>query len=404
MAQSIISRRGSQYVKINYDYYYKVNPISHCQVKYSPWGTTTSAGASIANKKYAIFAGGNAGSGTINNTIGFSENLSTVGVSTLSSARNWCYGIDIGSYGLICGGTTNGGPTGAVNTVDTYNSSLIKGSTTLYSAAQAPMTAKAGTEYALVAGGIKTNDSYVTSVTAFSSSLSKTSVSSLSQGRYNRQGGVGIGNYAIFVGGMYASGSYSNKIDVYNSSLTKISTSITLSTPRFYFGSAGIGNYAIFAGGSISDSAKTSTVETVSVNLVRSSLTNLPNASWQITGGKVGNYAIFAGGSTSSVYLSGVYAYTPSLVRTTIDSLLVAREGCACANVGDYILFSSGNAGSPVDCTDAYSSNSEFYLSITKGSKYKFNNSNAELSANSSTTLTFAEPITGYVKMKKGTI
>lgn len=295
-----------------------------------------------------------------------------------------------------------------MNTVDSYSSNLTRKISTLYTSTHGPMGAKAGKSYAIIAGGI--NNNYVATVTAFNSSLTKTSGTTLSQARYNKNGSASAGEYAIFAGGISASG-HSNKIDVYNSSLTKISTTITLNTARYNAGSAGVGNYEIFAGGE-TQGGKTNTVECINTSLVRSTLSALNYATVQMSAGKLGNYAIFTGGyveisSASGGYSATTYAYTTNLVRSTIDNLNQAREDTKVGRAGDYLVFEGGNtstSGNFVGTIDAYNSDPNFYLPITAGSKYKFNNSTSETKIISSTTLTFTEPITGYVKMKSGTI
>lgn len=409
MGNALISRRGFSYVKINYNNYYKISKIYHHKPETTGVASVEGAGTTAGNGTYAIFGGGRDGGGVMSNCTGVNDNLVRVYPSSLSSARSYFCGVDIGNYGLFCGGSTNGLPSGAVNTVDTYSSYLTKGTTTLNTSTHGPMGAKAGNSYAVIAGGIN-NSNYVSTVTAFNSSLTKTSGTTLSQARYNKNGGASAGEYAIFAGGISASG-YSNKIDVYNSSLTKISTTITLNTARYNAGSAGVGNYAIFAGGE-TQGGKTNTVECISTSLVRTSLSTLTYTTVQMSAGKLGNYALFAGGyvemsSGSGGYSATTYAYTSNLVRSIIDNLSQAREDTKVGRVGDYLVFEGGNtstSGSFVGTIDAYNSDPTFCLPITAGSKYKFNDSTTETKVTSSTTLTFTEPITGYVKMKSGTI
>ena len=173
-------------------------------------------------------------------------------ISSLSSTKECLAATTVGSYALFGGGRDNGS---VYNTVDTYNTSLTKGTISSLSVARYDLSATTVGSYALFGGG--NNGSNVNTVDAYNSSLTKISISSLSSAR-SKLAATTLGNFALFGGG-----DSSSNVDIYDASLTKQST-VNLSSSRYYLAATTVGNYALFGGGQ----TPSSTISTVDVFVV----------------------------------------------------------------------------------------------------------------------------------------
>ena len=92
------------------------------------------------------------------------------------------------------------------------------------------------------------DSSFLTTLNAYDTSLTRSVPTALSSGR-SGLAATAVGGYALFGGG-YNSGSpkYSAVVDAYDASLTR-STPTALSTARQDLSAATVGKYALFAGG-----------------------------------------------------------------------------------------------------------------------------------------------------------
>ena len=227
------------------------------------------------------------------------------------------------------------------------------------SAARSSMGAANVGNYVLLAGGY-TGSSSSSTVDAYNSSLTRTTATNLSVARHYLVG-CSIGDYALFAGGYAYTGSSSGSsssstVDAYNSSLTK-TTVTNLSVARNDLAGCSIGDHALFAGGGTGGSATLSSVDAYNSSLTRTTATNLSVARYCLAGGSIGNYALFAGGHTGSSSSSTVDAYNGSLTRTTATNLSVARHYLVGCSIGDHVLFAGGRYGTTTSyaTVDAYS-------------------------------------------------
>ena len=160
--------------------------------------------------------------------------------------------------------------------------------------------------------------------------------------------------YALFGGGY--TGSYTDVVDAYDTSLTR-TTPTVLSSGRFYLTATSVGNYALFAGGR--GVPIYATVDAYDLTLTRTTPPALTQARDKLASTTVGNYALFGGGQTGafSGYTDVVEAYDQSLTLQTAPAVLSqARRSLAATTVGNYALFAGGNNGSSYfDVVDAYS-------------------------------------------------
>ena len=99
--------------------------------------------------------------------------------------------------------------------------------------------------YALFGGG-SSSGSYYSTVDTYNSSLTRSTTTSLSEARCFLNATT-VENYALFGGGYYGSNCCST-VDAYNSSLTR-STIIDLSVARRSLAATTVGDYALFGGG-----------------------------------------------------------------------------------------------------------------------------------------------------------
>ena len=375
----------------------------------------------------------------------------------LSVARSALASTTVGDYALI-GGGYDGNMNVDFSVVDAFNGSGIRTTPTALSYRKRELAATTVGNYALFSGG-ESDDYIEATVDAYNSSLTRTTPTALSTGRFNLAATT-VGNYALFGGG-YATISFAATatVDAYNSALVR-TTPTVLSEARGQFAATTVGNYALFGGG-YATTGSSATVDAYSSSLTRTIVTNLSSTRDALTATTVGNYAMFGGGTTgrydetrpnvdvytdslvmqSSLYLSNhkqnlasasltdyalfaggniaddnvadylVDSFDKNLIRTNSDSLTMAREGLCATRLGDYILFSGGAAPTRTNTSafeyfsnvDVYTVDKTASIQITSGSTYKFNNE-SEQTATSNLTLSYADKVNGYVKMKSGTV
>ena len=186
-----------------------------------------------------------------------------------------------------------------------------------------------------------------------------------------------VGNYIIFGGG-YSSGgpgiaTPSKNVYAFNSSLTK--TSITaLTSGRYDSTLITFNGHAIFAGGLGTSMAIGIDDPNTTLELYNSSLTKTINRTgypaWKGGGGVLDDYAIFIGGrmrysEDGSNYLGPykrAYAFDKNFTRTTLTDLNEKRANHIVVNIGkEYVIAHGGSQ-------DPYSDIEGFDKSLTKHS------------------------------------
>ncbi len=298
----------------------------------------------------------------------------------LSSQRVFLGGASIGGYALFACGTIS---TSNTNVVESYSSSLVKGTAPIYGQAVHHIEGTKNLSYALFAGGQNYNNStYYNSVRAYSTTLAAVSPQQLYNEGVVGHGAASIGDqaifaggfrntttnsknarytaydstltwngqstafrargsmgsasnssYAVFAGGYDSNGDVSDYVDAYNSSLIRVLTNI--SSARGLYG-AGNPNYAIFIG--INGFA-----EAFDNNMVRHSApTPTGNLGYDMAGTSVGEFAIIAGGFLNYTTASDkAYIYDKNLTLS-ISQLSQAKGQLAAATAGNHALFAGG--------------------------------------------------------------
>jgi len=170
----------------------------------------------------------------------------------------------VGNYALFGGGARNVSNPTYYATVDSYNTSLTRTTPTELSIGRCYMAATTVGNYALFGGGRGSGYVYYSVVDAYDTSLTRTTPTGLSQERSNLAattvGNYALfgGGYGVKVESIYDEdleeyieeriSIKSNVVDVYNSSLTR-TTPTELSQGRYNLAATTVGNYALFAGG-----------------------------------------------------------------------------------------------------------------------------------------------------------
>lgn len=268
-------------------------------------GTRTfMAGASIGN--YALFAGGRpTQSGTVYGTVySYNTSLTRSTATALSTSRYLLASTTVGSYAVFGAG---GASSGVTTTVNAYNTSLTRSSPTAMSTGRRNYCATTIGNYALFAGG-HNNSSTFNTVETYNTSLTKSSATAMSSVRCNHAA-TKIGNYALFAGGnsAYNGGPTTDlsTVDAYNTSLTK-STVTALSEARQNVNASTVANIlAVFVGGSTG-----TTIDTYTTSLTK----NANDVGLNVSRGNSGvvdidNYLLVAGGAWNSV-VNTVEAFT----------------------------------------------------------------------------------------------
>lgn len=220
-----------------------------------------------------------------------SDLVKTTMASGMTNPRCDFAATHVGNYALLAGGAAPEDDK-VYNTIEAYNINLAKFTPSSgLSVARSDLAATHVGDYALFAGGWA--DTWVANVDAYSSSLTKTSVSNLSVARY-AVGAAHVGDYALFGDGI---GSYTGSVmDVYNKSLTRSGIS-GVSVKRDSFATASTTKYAFFGGGCDDNSAdESAVVDVYDSSLSRTTIASLSKARWSLSATHNGSYVIFAGG------------------------------------------------------------------------------------------------------------
>lgn len=203
------------------------------------------------------------------------------------------------------------------------------------------LAAAANKDYIVFAGGFTTATSNTgsSSTTAYNSSCTKVTISSLSTGR-GRLSGAMVGDYILFAGGNSGS-SYKSTVDVYDNSLTKL-TALSLSESKGVMATASTTKKAYFAGG-ITSSSHSKQVECFDTSLVKHAAPQLTTALQEMAGANIDDCAIFAGGRDDNLTKSAnVESYNDSLVKTVLTPLIEPRYCMEGTSVNNYALFAGG--------------------------------------------------------------
>jgi len=183
-------------------------------------------------------------------------------------------------------------------------------------------------------------------------------------------------NHAIFAGGSVYSLNHTDTVDAYDSLLTH-STPAVLSSIRGKAAGASIGGYALVAGGEAAYTSYLSSVFAYDGSLTRTSPTGLSASRGEFVGVTSNNRAIFAGGAIVSSNgnrsnRSTVDAYDPSLTRTTLTALSMARYNLAAAATDKHTFFGGGMTNynafqKVVDVYDEVFTRTTLNLSVQRG-------------------------------------
>jgi hypothetical protein len=285
-------------------------------------------------------------------------------ISNLSIPRRYAAGASIGEYALFGGGVkgTATADSGS-NVVDSYSSTLVKGTATALTEGKRLLKGVSNKNYAIFAGGAITGE-YSTvkdSVDAYDKDLVKTTATNLSKARlFWNDNTCSVGDYALVGSGCTTdSSTYYNNIDAYNGEL--VLTTITPTKSKVYGCATSVGNKALFTGWQ-SSSTKSTNVDVYDENLVQISSVDLSVARMGMYSTKTNKYAIFAGGSTSSSTLSAVVdAFDINLVRTTATPLNGVRQRGGHTKLGEYAIIAGGatanSTGNESNLIEAYNDN-----------------------------------------------
>lgn len=304
--------------------------------------------AATATSSYALFGGGG-------NAVDAYNNLLAHSVATrFTYPKWWIDATTVGDYAIFGGGHEGGVDSSGHYIyhpqVDAYNASLTHYTPTAFSIARVRYAATTVGNYALFGGGdyeyATSAEIFYNTVDVYDNSLTKTTTTPLSMER-TMLAATTVGNYGLFAGGVndiYRTA----RIDVYDSYLTQQSL-IYLSVARYHLAATTIGGYAIFGGGRIGASTIVDTVDAFDVSLTRLVLSSLSQPRYQLTATNLNDYAVFGGGwyikniSTGDYYPTTVVdAYDKSLTRIIPQALSQGRTSVAATTINNYALFGGG--------------------------------------------------------------
>ncbi len=297
---------------------------------------------------YALFGGGYRGA-AINSVTAYTSNLAKSTPTSLMYGRRYLAANTVGNYALFGGGEDPNDS--EFKTVDAYSDALVRSTPTGLREERKELAATTVGNYALFGGG-RYGYTNTTTVDAYSDTLVHSTPAEFSD-EIREPSATTVGDYALFTGANYTNGTAIGIVNAYSRTLVR-STPTGLSLVRFKPGATTVGGYALFGGGNIYDESGliygTATVDAYSRTLVRSTLTELSVARYDLFATTVGRYALFGGGHFRKPddLIDGtatVDAYSDALVRRTPDALSQGRGALAATTVGNYALFGGGNYG-----------------------------------------------------------
>ena len=295
---------------------------------------------------YALFAGGGVASSNLSSVVNtYNKSLTRNTATALSTARHSMAATSVGNYALFGGGYTGS----CVSTVDVYDTSLThtNPSSALRNVAMNLAATTVG-GYALFGGGAGTSGgTFRVTVTAYNSSLTRSSPTDLTLARYAFYATT-VGNYAIFGPGNSGTATQSESaitFDAYNASLTKM-TIAQSSLTHYNAVATAVGNYAVFAGGyyPYNGIRCTTLVEAFDTSLTKTTPTALSTGRNEHAATSLDGYALFGGGNTSanSDPTNSTEAYDENLTKIIPTAMGAARLRLAATTIGNYALFAGG--------------------------------------------------------------
>jgi 6-phosphogluconolactonase (cycloisomerase 2 family) len=325
---------------------------------------------------YAIFAGGDDGSGYSDTvdvfSVGSAGELTAVAQDSgikLSVGRYGLASAVVGNYILFAGGNAVGGRSDAIDVYKVNDDGTLTvvtqpGDIKLSEARDALSSAVVG-NYAIFAGGRAVGSSGkidVFGIDPDSGEVIRHTQEYLRVGRYGLASGV-VGNHAIFAGG-YSAGTYSDAIEVFgidpDSGEVIRHTDGYLRVGRADLASAVVGNHVIFAGGVSGSFDSFKVVDVFEVDPDTGVLTStgqdikLSVGRFDLVSGVVRNYVLFAGGNVGGNYSNAIDVYkvnddgTLTVVTQSGDiKLSVHCSYLASVVVGNYVLFAGGHITGP---------------------------------------------------------
>ena len=296
------------------------------------------AAASVGD--YALFAGRDEGFITYSPSAidAYDTSLTKSSPTGWSAERKDCGAASIGDHALFAGGGDEHGDK-VQSSVDAYDTSLTRSSAPALIGPRRLVGAAIAGDHALFAGGVnRSGDTtrYYKTVDAYSASLTRTSVDTMSSGNGYSLKGTTVNKYALF-----AEEVRDSRVEAYSPSLTRVTVSPLSRSSPAYIAATAVGNYAIFSG-----SCLTADVYDGSLTKTTASILNRGRSSMAAV--TVGDYALFAGGYSSTDTQTNyeetddVDACDSSLTRTTAAALSVKVSHLVAATVGDYALFAGG--------------------------------------------------------------
>lgn len=296
------------------------------------------AAASVGD--YALFAGRDEGFITYSPSAidAYDTSLTKSSPTGWSAERKDCGAASIGDHALFAGGGDEHGDK-VQSSVDAYDTSLTRSSAPALIGPRRLVGAAIAGDHALFAGGVnRSGDTtrYYKTVDAYSASLTRTSVDTMSSGNGYSLKGTTVNKYALF-----AEEVRDSRVEAYSPSLTRVTVSPLSRSSPAYIAATAVGNYAIFSG-----SCLTADVYDGSLTKTTASILNRGRSSMAAV--TVGDYALFAGGYSSTDTQTNyedtddVDACDSSLTRTTAAALSVKVTDSVAATVGDYALFAGG--------------------------------------------------------------
>ncbi len=351
------------------------------------WPRYQLAATTVGTK--ALFAGGNAGAGTVSAVVDIHDSATgTWTTANLSIARGWLAAASVGDKAVFAGGLANGSSSyqvdiynssagtwwpaqlsepryglaagslgdklyiaGGWNTVtgspssviDIYDDSTGAWSVASLSVARTDLAVTSVGTKILFAGGWN-GSGHTTRVDIYDSATSTWSTAALYEAR-GRLSAVTVGTKAIFAGGGGSTTGDSSRVDIYDSS-SNWWTTATLSAPREFMGATSIGSQAFFAGGWNGVTGTVSDVIDIYDDRsgIWSSSSTLSNPSWGLASTTAGGKAYFAGGASATIAHMTVDVYEPPSNYTLCFGDPGYGTPCPCGNDNDGSVPLSGCA------------------------------------------------------------
>jgi hypothetical protein len=311
--------------------------------------------AGASNNSFAILIGGNMGSFSTSSGITLNSSLtrgtlSDGGTNTLVTHVHDLAGSGNGTLAIFAGGTNNG--TTVRDNVTAYNTSLTRSTPAVLGVARRNLAGSTGSQaLAVFAGGA--NNGFTTfypHVDGYNTSGARTGLTTtttgLSTARSDLAGGSTTGPFYIFAGGRTASTTPSGIVNRFNSALTRQTNPTGLSISRYFLAGASSSNFAVFAGGQTGSTTYTNNVNAYNSSGTRSQPDSLTTARSLLAGAFVGSYFIFMGGWAGSSSLTATDTYNTVLTKTGIFvTPTTGRRGHASATIGVYAVFGGGLTG-----------------------------------------------------------